>query len=49
MNDLTVKPKPVKIPVKRIQEAFENSSPYNYQNKAVIKDYVYSNQKRFIA
>lgn len=41
--------KPIKVSVTRIQAQFENVNPYKYSTSGVIKDYVYTDQKRFIA
>ena len=51
MNNQMLKPqaRPVKVNVTRIMEIFENTDTYRYASSPIIKDYVYSPEKRIIA
>ena len=50
MNNLAVRnaSKPIKVSVTRISQIFENTNPYK-PVQSVIKDYVYTEQRRIIA
>ena len=48
MNNTANFSKPIKVNVTRISQIFENSNPYKPLT-TVIKDYVYTEQKRIIA
>ncbi|MFH0702291.1 MAG: hypothetical protein V2B14_01975 [bacterium] len=50
MNDLIImpKPKPIKAKVIRMGEFWAVTNPYKTTN-SIIKDYIYSSQKRVIA
>lgn len=50
MNNVQIATKPIKVSVVRIQEIFEIENEYTPINHSgVIKDYVYSSEKRVIA
>jgi hypothetical protein len=40
---------PIKVTVTRLEEIFEETNPYPVFQEKIIKDYVYSNEKRIIA
>jgi hypothetical protein len=40
---------PIKVVVTRLEEIFEETNPYPVIREKIIKNYVYSNEKKIIA
>lgn len=51
MNSVLERPetKPVKVSVTRLEQIFQNSNPDKSNADIIIKDYVYTPEKRIIA